>query len=318
MRTGLFNSDAEVRAFSLSDLPLIRRLKSSGISLDSEEYLSRGLHTVGDAAVGRLSLSGRSVSTLVARSGSEKAIGQYRLKSDTSSAHIVFMTPALTEGFTAQQETVWLLLLDALAAEAGRDQARYLHAEVDENSAIFEAFRRAGFAVYAYQDIWRRDPAPPPVPSDFAPPLRTARPGDMPAVRALYDQTAPSLIRQADPLPAPNGLVYMREGRARGYLEVRPGERGLYVRPYLSTEECDRASGVFSAALQMLKQPARLPVYCCLRRYQSWIGEALEGLGFEPWARQTVLVKHTTSRVRRAEFGPLPAFDGAAVRGGKY
>ncbi len=315
----MFHSDAETRAFTLADLPLIHRLKSHGISLDSESYLARGLHTAEDAALSRLPLAAVGAPTVVARHGRAAAFGQLRHTRGTPQAHVVFMAPALGAGpalgpATAASdpdtlETLWLHLLDALAVEAGTRGAQTIHAEVDENSPIFEVLRQAGYASYARQDIWRRNPAPPPVAGAL--PLRPVAGREMPAVRFLHAQTVPRLAQQADPIPAEEGLVYFMEDKAWCYLTVSEGNRGVYLRPYLHPEAEPLAQEVLAGALIALERSARVPVYCCVRQYQGWLNGPLERLGFVPWARQSVLVRHTTSRVEHPAFAPLPG-----VRGG--
>ena len=42
--------------------------------------------------------------------------------------------------------------------EAGRRGAHMLSAEVDENAPLFKTMRQASYAIYARQEIWRRDP----------------------------------------------------------------------------------------------------------------------------------------------------------------
>ena len=49
----------------------------------------------------------------------------------------------------------------------------------------------------------------------------------------------------------------------------------------------------------------RVPVYVVVRRYQDWLEDALVDLGFEPWTRQAVMVRHIAAGVRQASFAPL-------------
>jgi hypothetical protein len=306
----LTNSDADMRAFTLADLPLVHRLKAQGISLDSESYLARGLHTLEDAALSSLPVADLGTPTLIARYGQQAAFGQFRYVRGSTHAHIMFVAPALTNGYTETMEAAWLHLLDGLAREAGARGAQVILAEVDENSVVFEALRRAGYASYARQDIWRRDPAPPPVYEVRVPLPRKATERDLPAVRYLHAQAVPRLAQQADPAPNEDGLVSYREGKAWSYIAVSEGTRGLYLKPYLHPEAEDMAQDVLSAALHHLTRASRVPVYCCVRQYQTWLGSKLEALGFTPWARQTVMVKHTTSRVEHPSFAPLPSVQG--------
>ena len=308
--------DAAVRAFALRDLPLVQRLKSHGISLDSEEYLSRGLHTLGDATLARLSLHNLGTPTVVVHDGAAQAFGQLRLKPNTASAHIIFVAPGLCEEDSARQQTLWLHVLDALSAEAGERGAARIHAEVDENSTVFAALRQAGFASYARQDIWRRDPDPLPAGPDPVASFYRADRHDMPLVHFLYARTVPRLIQQADPAPRPGGLVYVQDGKALCYLSLSTGERGVYIRPYMHIDDSARVLGLFRAALHLLKQPSRVPVYCCVRQYQRWMSSSLEALGFTPWARQTVMVKRTTAHIKHPAFAPLSAVNGIPISGG--
>lgn len=304
----MFDHEAEVRAFSLSDLPLVQRLKSRGISLDSESYLSRGLHTLSDATLSRLP-GDLGAPTVVVRYAREHAIGQLRHTPDAPDAHIVFIAPSLADTFTHTQETLWFAVLDALGYVAGQRGAHNIHAEVDEASGMFEALRRAGYASYARQDIWRRDPSPVPSLQD-AVYLRQSRVDDLPAIRYLHAQTVPKLAQTADPPPGYEGVVFIHEGEIRGFVGVSAGNRGLFMRPYLKEEYAAQAPAILHGALWLVSRATTRPVYCCVRQYQAWLSGQLEGLGFAPWARQTVMIKHTTSRVKRAAFADLPAMQG--------
>ncbi|GAB4574135.1 MAG: hypothetical protein Kow0077_19130 [Anaerolineae bacterium] len=306
----MFGYEAEVRTFTLGDLPLIYRLKSRGISMDSESYLSRGLHTVGDAALSRLPPGSLGTPTVVARYGREHGFGQLRHAPESADAHIVFMAPQLTEPYTHLQETVWLALLDGLTMLAGERGALSLHAEVDENSAMFEALRRAGFATFTRQDLWLRQPdggLPTPQNTVY---LRPARPADKAAVRFLHAQIVPRLAQPADPIPNGDGLVYVCGGEVRGYLAVRAGNRGIYLRPYVHEADLPHLPAILTGALWMVPRTTALPVYCCVRQYQPWLEGPLAALGFAPWARQTVMVRHTAARVERPAFADLSAVQG--------
>ncbi len=305
----MYHPEAEARRFHLRDLPLVSRLKSRGISLDSETYLAHGLHTVGDAALSRVPLADLGTPTLVARAGETQVIGQLRHKQGESHAHIVFISPALSNGSSGALESAWLRLLDALAQAAGQRGAHTIHAEVDENSAVFEALRRAGYAPYAQQDIWRREPGPPP---GQTPTIALCRidEHDMPAVRHLHAQMVPQLAQQADPAPPSGGLAAYQEGRVCSYVGYTAGNRGLYLRPYLHNSAKKLARAVLETTLLLLPVSCRVPVYCSVRQYQGWLGATLEALGFEPWARQTVLVKHTVAHIQRPAFAPLPSVQG--------
>src|SRR5205823_708072 len=79
---------------------------------------------------------------------------------------------------------------------------------------------------------------------------------------------------------------------------------GIYVRSYIHPEAFDKAQGIITAALRRYPRSERLPVYFCVRRYQDWLAGSLSTLGFEPWASQAVMVKHTACRVEQPVFKP--------------
>ena len=307
----MFNPEAEVRAFSLADLPLIQRLKSRGISLDSESYLSRGLQTLSDATLSRLP-GGLGAPTVVVRQARDQGVGQLRHSPDAPDAHIVFIAPALPLEGSRRQEGLWFALLDALSMVAGRRGALNIHAEVDETSVMFEVLRQAGFASYARQDIWRRDPGPLP-PARETGGMRPATAADLPAIRYLHAQTVPKLAQTANPVPGHRGLIYLCGGEIRGFVAISAGNRGVYLRPFLLEDQAAQVPFVLNAALWLTSRATALPVYCCVRQYQSWLNASLEDLGFEPWARQTVMVKHTTARVARPAFADLSTLHGGAT-----
>lgn len=306
---------AKARPFQLNDLPLMVRLKRRGISLDSESYLARGLHTLEDAALSRLPLADLGTPTLLARYGHASTFGQFRHQAGDSHAHIVFIAPALTDSSDESLEGAWLHLLDALAKAAARRGAHMIYADVAENSAVFTVLRQAGYAPYAQQELWRRPPGP--VPGGPSWTLRRAVPQDAFSIRQMHAAAVPRLARQADPLPAPSGWVAMNGETLCGYLAVNAGSRGVYLKPYLHPDAEPHAQAILAAGLAALPATTQLPIYCRVHGYQGWLGGALEALGFTPWARQTIMVKHTSVRVKHPAFDPLPAMPrGVSIPGG--
>ena len=303
-------SNTFVRSFQLIDLPLAHRLKTRGISLDSESYLARGLHTVEDAALSQLPLADLGKPTLVAQVDQAQIIGQYRHRAGAPDAHIMFITPTLTPRSDKALETAWLYLLDALAKAAGSHGAQTLRAEVDENSRVFEVLRQAGYGAYARQNIWRRNPATLPRTAP-AVHLRQAAQADLPALRWHYGHRVPRLAQQADPALVAGGLLYQEGDTIKGYVLVSSGNRGIYLKRYLLPENVTEIEAVLQTTLLHLPRAAKVPVYCCARQYHADLSGPLKRLGFQPWVRQTVMVKYTTVRVAQVAFKePASALEG--------
>lgn len=294
-------SDGDARALKLHDLPTLKRLLDTGITLDSELAFTRA-----DERPDLLTsyfLPPRGLHTLVARADKQTVFGQFRLRPDESHARITYLAPSLEPD---TDDTAWLYLLDAMAAEAGRRGAHVLTAEVDEYQELFSTLRVSGFAIYARQEIWQRLPEPLPDLGVDAVELTVETNADAHGVQLLYSNIVPRLVQPiALPPRRSEGLVYRKNERVEGYVAVSEGRSGVYLTPYLHPDVFSEAPAIIAAAMAHTGRSARVPVYVCVRRYQDWLEDALVDLGFEPWSRQAVMVRHIAAGVRPAAFAPL-------------
>lgn len=292
------------RPAKLRDIPLLRRLAEQVAVLDSEFGCTRDVGGPNSALLSALLLPQRSLHTLVAFASDQPVVGQFRLKTDDHLAQIVYIAPRL-EADT--QNTSWLHILDAMAAEAGRRGAYILTGEVDEDSQLFQTMRTAGFAVYSRQEIWRRMPEA--LPAHIAPAeLQPETDADALDIQLLYSNIVPRLVQSiAVPSSESSGWVYRQSERIQGYIAVSEGKSGVYLLPYLHPDILFReAAGILAGAIARAGSRAdKSPVYVCVRRYQDWLEEALTVLGFESCAQQAVMVRHITAGVRQASFAPL-------------
>lgn len=280
----------EVRPFLPLDLPLVHRLAPLSISLDSLTALTQGNHLVENAVWSSLPLTDFGTPTYVLRLGEGGYVAQFRHKVGDQHAHIVFIAPSRTAHEDAQP---WLRLIEALVAAAGKRGALTLNAEVAEDDPTFELLRQAGFAVYARQSIWRREPQP--LRARALSLWRPVSEQDALALHSLYLENVPRLLRQAyDPPEARNALVYSRGGRLAAYLAAHEGKCGIYLDLILDPDVCQpRAADLLADALQHLPRAERLPVYVHLYRHQDWLSSALERLNFVPLGNQALMVRHT-------------------------
>jgi hypothetical protein len=292
----------ETRTVTLVDIPLVRRLSERGTILNSELGLTRDARGDNSALLSSI-LFARELHTLVARNGEHQVIGQFRYRQDEPNAHIVYLAPDLRADY---EDTAWLHILDAMTREAGRYGAHTLVAEVEENSLLFETMRAAGFAVYSRQVIWRHDPYP--RQDNVAVRLTEEAPGDHIGVISLICSTIPTMIQQ---VAAPNGdgtgWVYRKNGRIEGYIVVSEGKEGVYLVPYLHPDIMPEAVDVLEAAIVNTSRTQKVPVYIGVRAYQSWLNTSLERLGFEPWVRQAVMVRHIAAGIRYSNFARVEA-----------
>lgn len=305
------SSGLEVRPFLAIDLPLVHRLTPLGISLDSLTSLTRGVHTIEGAVWSALPHSDLGTPTFVLRDGDNSYVAQFRHKLGESHAHIVFIAPDFD---VCASEDAWLSLLDAMIVAAGRRGALTLSAEVAETTNSFALLRQAGFAVYARQEIWKRDPAPVrPMSPDV---LRPCSELDAIGLHSLYTHCVPRMVRQAETAPEVrhNAWVYEHDGRPAAYLTAQEGKCGIYLQGLLQAEVCfGRAREIIGSALNRLPRADKLPTYFVVRRYQDWLGGPLESFGFAPFASQAVMVRHTTRRVEQFAHRAVQAADPYAV-----
>jgi len=291
---------AESRAVTLVDIPLVRRLSETGVVLDSELGFTQEcaynpkLHT--------LLLPSRGIHTMVTRMEKQQIVGQFRLRGDTPYAHVAYLAPALEDD---EDDTLWLHILDAMAAESGKKGAHVLVAEVDENAPLFKTLRTASYAIYARQEIWRRiqidDLA-------FEPEveLTETSESDLNGIYNLFGNVVPRLVQPITELPEDGeGYVYRKDDRVEGYIGVVEGKAGVYLMPHLHPDVFSDAPAILAAAIARADRSHKVPVYVRVRRYQDWLDDALMQLGFDLCARQAVMVKHIAAGVRAAAFTPL-------------
>jgi hypothetical protein len=298
-----------VRPLDVRDLRLLHRLRREGLCLHAQAAYTRGPNALQTGLLDVLT-PGRATHTLVARPGLPEepaVVGQIAHDLGASVARLGFIGPAAQVDGPAG-----LLLLDALSREAGLRGAHNLIAEVDEDQPAFESLRRAGFAVYARQQIWRWQGTPP-AEQEYDNVWRSEVPGDAEAIGWLAANLVPGLVLQVEAAPGRSrrGLLHWAEGELRAYLDLERGPRGVWAQPYVhpAVEAIDL---LLAAFLRRTAHPER-PVYLCLRSYQGWMTGALDRLGFERVTQQAVMVRRLAATIRHAVPAPLPAINGGRV-----
>ena len=294
----------EARTVKLVDLPMVSRLLERTVPLDSEMACTGTLDLGTAALVSRFLLPQRSVCTLLARRGGTQVVGQFRVGQQPQRARIVAIAPGLEP---RADNSAWLALLDAMTAAAGQRGAHLLSAEVDEHQALFETMRIAGFSIYARQEIWQRRPEEVPRLMMDAVELTVEQERDTQGIQLLYGNIVPRLVQPVAEPPAHSvGLVYRKHERVEGHVAVSEGRKGIYLSPCLHPDVFSEASAILAAAIDHAhRSRARVPVYVAVRRYQDWLEDALVDLGFVPWTRQAVMLRHIAAGVRQTAFAPL-------------
>lgn len=293
----------EPRPISPLDLPLVRRLITERLPLDTCAALTRGLPGIEEALLSSVPLTDLGAPTVVLRNSDEGYVGQFRLRADRNAAHVTFLAPDTAGGDPHD----WAALLEGIAYEAGKRGAHLINAEVSQQHPIFRAFRLAGFAVYSRQVIMRRQPGA--VTGGDPSLVRPAEERDSVAISALQTNTVPRLLQQAEePQPAPDsrGFVYERDGQLAAYLAVSEGKCGVVVKPYFHPEMYDQVAAIVLSTLRQISRAEHVPVYFYARAYQDWLRGILEQVEFETWAHQALMVKYTVVRGGRSQPVTVP------------
>ncbi|MFZ1397429.1 MAG: hypothetical protein WAS33_11050 [Candidatus Promineifilaceae bacterium] len=199
-------------------------------------------------------------------------------------------------------ENAWLPLLDQAVVEAGQRGIHSLVAEVDEVSDELPVLRRAGFVVYTRQDVWVLAPGTMSETENETNLLRPRQAEDDWDIQLLYANTVPRLVQLVEPMPLLHdgaGWVLHEENELAAFVHVHVGQVATWMRLFIHPSAETQADRIITAVVQKTPTAAARPIYCCVRRYQSWVQTALERSGFTLWGSQAVMVKHIVQKATR-------------------
>jgi hypothetical protein len=273
-------------------VPLIRWRKDI-LCLDYALELTRGNPVGISAALAQLHPArGSYTGVATAEDDGPNLIGQIIYTAGNPSARLSFVAPG-----TAAVSPLLTGLLEGLVWQAGDWGAFHLVGEIDELSPAFEALRKSGFTVYAWQRIWKLQPLPS-ADGKEAQSWQPVSSVDEFAIRNLYQNLVPPLVQSAEPLPSQRlrGLVYWQNGEIMAYVNWVEGPRGLFLHPIIHPDLTNYGDPL-RALVHNLPRMGR-PVYLAVRSYQSWLENALTDLPAEATPRHALLVKHLATLLR--------------------
>lgn len=321
-----------VRPFDLRDLALIRRLGERGVSLHTVSALAENFHPLRGALVSML--VGGEFPTFVCKPDNGESAGfiQLRIPSGAPQAHVLYISPRCVEpdnGLASRNEptpngdilrspdcAMWLALLDEAIAGVGPRGIHHVIAEVDEHSSQLQVLRRAGFAVYTRQDIWAVRAA------DYRPQGTSARlltqrsSVDEWDIQLLYANTVPRLVQLVEPLPTAadgEGWVLRDGDELAAFISIRRGAVATWLRFFIHPDAEAEADEIVAAALEVTIAREPEIVYCCVRRYESWLPNALERSGFSVGGSQAVMVRHIVHHAPRTMPETAVALEGQRI-----
>lgn len=295
----------------MRDAALLRRLARHSVPLSLAPVLTDGAAPLRHALLHPV--WGQSHPTFLCHTpnGQGAAFVQYAISNDKTQAALLWAggAPELlgraTTGETiGYDEAVWLPLLEQAVGQLARRGVQSVVAEAAEDGPEHELLRRAGYANYARQDLWRlsaarwRELRRPGLTENPMIPFRPTHDWD---VALLYAHLAPPLIRLVEPQP-PHGRdswLHYEKNDLAAYAHMKTGKQGYWLRLFFNTSLEMDAATLLRGVLAYKEPMHDRPLYCAVRNYQERLNAPLQALGFEPCGSQVVLVKHTVQHVRR-------------------
>lgn len=239
-------------------------------------------------------------------------ISQILHRIGSQSSHLAFLIAD-----EADDVTLITALLEEMIRAAGDWSTLNILCELAFDSPFMEAFRRADFNVWVKQRIWRFDP------TSFHTfgennPWRAWHSDDIKCIRALYKNLVPRLFHNLEPLTRRSmlGLVYYQDnGTLGGYADLVYGPKGIWALPVIHPEVADEPD-VLHTLLAALPSPGRRPVYICVRSYQPWLEQAMQGMNAESSPEQVLMVKHLAIHQKVSNAFELRALDNGRANSG--
>lgn len=272
-----------LRAFTITDIGLLRKVTKQSIFLNNQIVL-----TLGAGAGNRRAL----LSPLSALTGSYTyvcgaLVAQVAQASGSPLAHCVFIAPASRLDSSALPE-----LLDGLMQQLGSRGGFNLVVELEEVSPAFKTLRQNGFSIYARQQVWKlnRSPVARKTESEWRPVFERDELG----IHLLRNSLIPGQVQQieADKTARSEGYVLERAGQVFAYAEIKRGPRGIWVQPFVPLD-AEPFDAPLADLLGKLRPRSARPVYVSLRSYQDWMQSALEKMGAKAGPRQVVMARRT-------------------------
>jgi len=305
-----------IRSFNIRDVALIRRLSERGVSLYTEPALTNSINPLRGAL---LSIVGGDFPTHVwkARDGATGFIQLYLEKNDHH-AHILCLGSSEDEVTSLHgsgiipnviNEDIWLPLLEQAVVDIGRRGIHSLVAEVNETGNELPVLRQAGFAVYTRQDVWVIHGVEESSQETILAPRQAI---DDWEIQLLYANTVPRLVQLVEPLPpleSGKGWVLREDGELTAFVHMHSGSMATWVRLFIHPNAEAQADDIIAAMLQVASQKEPYLIYCCIRRYQSWLQSPMERAGFVLWGSQAVMVKHTVQHLHKPATEAKTALD---------
>ena len=301
-----------IRLFDLRDVSAVQRLSAFGRALAYEPIAGDGLNPLREAMRAYVSAGYDNTIALIRRDTSNKDQDTFGLMTLIPSrnqdrpqyASMLYMTPV---PHTDDHVVAWSEITEVFVTMAIEHRAHCIVAEANATSLEAEALRRAGFSHLVNQDIMKLGALPLEMESIEVPGLRRQIERDDLLIHLLGMRVVPKLVQMAEGNTDLTrlthrmdcGFVLMRNQEPLANISLRQGRRGHVMQVLFRSEAEDVVEPVITYSLAHLCDRTRRPVYCIVPSYQSWILPTLDKLGFTHITSNSIMVRHTTARVRQ-------------------
>jgi hypothetical protein len=308
------------RPFGLRDFGLLLSLRGLGLNLDMQRAALWRPQPLDPALAAVLPWRNLGTLTYVGRTDNSRAFGfvQVGTQAERREWQVIHLAPWLPQD--EEGATTWVGLLTDLGVLAGQWGALRIRAGVVAGGAEEDAFRQAGFSVYAREEVYRLWSPRPEGGASCA--LRALMDDDAWALLQLAGQVVPAPVQQAEGMSVidPSVSLAARLGISHeqgfvlpgavelcAYAGLNRGPEGVWARILLHPEAGEMAATVVRHVIRVASPTPVL--YCPVREYQSGLRGVLAGMGFEHAGAQVWMVKHTARLAEAPRFRHLAVLE---------
>lgn len=306
----------------LHDLRALAELEAHGVELDLERVRLSSTSPLTDALASRVSFGNMGAETFVLYANGRKqhALGvvQARSRKNRPEADITFIAPSLEHDPDAV--TTWYRLLSEVTNSLGEMGVQRLYAQLPGGNGAEEVFRQSGFSVFTHEDIYLLTPETAAARASGGESarsritLRRMRKRDAWNVLRLYSAVTPRAIQHAEAMRTTegalgklddwwensNGVSYLfeRNEQLTGIVRITRGRLASWVRLHLHPDAPQFADEMIAEMIALVSRTRTRPIYVGVRDYEGRVRAPLEAAGFDWQMGRSLMVKHTTVRVR--------------------
>ncbi len=313
------------RWLNLNDLIAIQELQQHGLPLDLERAVLWPHSPLHAAISAHWPLSSIGADTIILYPPPQRgrALGflQLRARRNRPEADLTYISPALDVHDDAV--SIWYRLLAEATQHTGDLGGQRLFAQIADENGTEDVLRQSGFSVYAHEDVYRLTDRSRKLSKSHA--LRHQRSRDNWNLLRLYAQITPRPVQIAEGMLSTEGQGgkmrdWWDQTRGTGYIlpagheiagsvRVQRGSAAYWLRFWLHPQAHAYAEELVHGALSVLWAAPRRPMYVSVREYESGLRLPLEDVGFRYLYTRSLLVKHTTARVKEPLIKLVPSLE---------